>query len=451
MLSHIKCHGPSFLFLFGSLFSILLISGSDANATTFYVDTNNSAASDNNIGSQLKPWKTISKASDAMVAGDTAIIMAGTYNESPSTTRSGSASNRIKFLASGVVNTKDWTILHDYITVDGFSLNQAGITIGQYGGQAGSYSEVLNNNVTYGFVGMAYKSNPNNCLIKGNHLRVPVGDGLGAANQIDVWGSYNVIESNEIGPSQDIDAFHFWGHDNLIRNNYVHDIQVTSTNVHSDMFQTYGDNGDASYNNTIENNRFINSQGQMFNTSYDGVAEIHDVIVRNNVFAHFDQNGNIGMPNMIFLNNTFYDVGMFNGPTSTYGTSAGTVFKNNIFIQIKGYSLTDYQANLFLSGTNNWTMEYNFISTINGAPLNNYDNQLGGINGGVINFKNVGANDFSLTAGSSVIDAGTKLTGFAYDILNTPRPQGVSWDMGAYEYIANPSVVLAAPKNLRIN
>ncbi|MGZ3797262.1 MAG: choice-of-anchor Q domain-containing protein [Pseudobdellovibrionaceae bacterium] len=450
MLSYIKFQGQSFLFLLAAQF-ILLSGGSSAWATTFYVDTNSSTASDSNSGSQTQAWKTISKASATMVAGDTAVIMAGTYNESPSTTRSGTASNRIKFVASGIVNTNDWTIAHDYITVEGFSLNHAGIIIGKYGVQDGSYSEVLNNNVTYGAISMAYKSNPANCLLKGNHLRIPIGDGTGAWPQMEIWGSYNIVESNEIGPSQDIDAFHFWGHDNIIRNNYVHDIEVTSTAVHSDMFQTYGDNGDASYNNTFENNRFINSQGQMFNTSNDGVAGIHDLIIRNNVFAHFTQNGNLGMPNMIFMNNTFYDVGIFNGPNTSGGTSTGAVFKNNIFIQIKGYNLTDYDANLFLSGTNTWTMAYNFFSTITGAPLNNFDNQLGGINGGLINFKNATANDFSLTSTSPVIDRGINLTGFAYDIINTPRPQGASWDMGAFEYISSSSSVLAAPTNLRIN
>ena len=87
-------------------------------ATTYYVDTSNSKASDNNPGSQALTWKTIGKTSAAMVAGDTAMVLAGTFNEWVSSKRSGTSASRITFKASGVVNISGGgNINHDYITI----------------------------------------------------------------------------------------------------------------------------------------------------------------------------------------------------------------------------------------------------------------------------------------------------------------------------------------------
>ena len=46
------------------------------SATTYYVST---TGNDTNPGTQTQPWKTIQKAADTMVAGDTVKIQPGTY------------------------------------------------------------------------------------------------------------------------------------------------------------------------------------------------------------------------------------------------------------------------------------------------------------------------------------------------------------------------------------
>jgi hypothetical protein len=363
-------------------------------------------------------------------------VVAGTYATAVTTTRSGSAGGRIVFKASGTVNTGSWTVHHDYITIDGFTLTGGSIITSTRSGSDGNYCQMLNNHITNGEMGMTYKSNPTGCLIKGNHLVVTTGPG-GDWPQMNIWGTNNIVEDNEIGPAIDIDAFRFWGSGNIIRHNYVHDITLSpGSGAHMDIFQTFGDNGDSCNNNIIENNRFMNSEGQMFNTSSDGVAGIHDLIIRNNVFAHFGQNGNLGFPNMVFYNNTFYDVGCFNGPAASQPTT-GTVFKNNVMIGVRGYNPGDYTANLFLPGTFSWTIQYNYFSTLSGAALTNFDNQIGGINGGAICFADSAAHNFSILSASVVKDKGLALTGFNYDLNGVTRPQGSAWDMGAYEYSIN--------------
>jgi hypothetical protein len=48
-------------------------------------------------------------------------------------------------------------------------------------------------------------------------------------------------------------------------------------------------------------------------------------------------------------------------------------------------------------------------------------------------FTNSGGADFSLKTGSVAIDVGTTIAAFDYDIIDTSRPQGLIWDVGAFE------------------
>ncbi|MCW9016939.1 MAG: DUF1565 domain-containing protein, partial [Kangiellaceae bacterium] len=50
-------------------------------AETYYVDQGHTSANDNNNGSESSPWRTIQKAANTLVAGDTVIVKAGVYTE----------------------------------------------------------------------------------------------------------------------------------------------------------------------------------------------------------------------------------------------------------------------------------------------------------------------------------------------------------------------------------
>lgn len=58
---------------------------------------------DSNSGTQIRPWKTISKAFRSVNPGDTVTVTGGTYTERPVLQRSGTASAPITFRASGAV------------------------------------------------------------------------------------------------------------------------------------------------------------------------------------------------------------------------------------------------------------------------------------------------------------------------------------------------------------
>ena len=64
------------------------------SATTYYVST---SGSDSNPGTQAAPWKTIQKAANTMVAGDTVYILAGVYKEKVNIPKSGEPEKYITF------------------------------------------------------------------------------------------------------------------------------------------------------------------------------------------------------------------------------------------------------------------------------------------------------------------------------------------------------------------
>ena len=77
---------------------MFLISGweSPVYGTIFYVAP---PGSDSNPGTEAQPWKTIQKAANALIAGDTVYIKAGTYREQVSPKNSGTVGKYIVYKA----------------------------------------------------------------------------------------------------------------------------------------------------------------------------------------------------------------------------------------------------------------------------------------------------------------------------------------------------------------
>ena len=97
-------------------------------ATDYFVDTNHQNANDQNVGTASLPWKTITKANQTLVAGDTVYIKAGTYNTHIAPKNSGNASQRITYKNYGtdtvtIANITDGLRLdgRSYITVQGIN------------------------------------------------------------------------------------------------------------------------------------------------------------------------------------------------------------------------------------------------------------------------------------------------------------------------------------------
>lgn len=433
---------------------VWLMGSNSASATTYYVST---TGNDANPGSQTSPWRTIAKAANAMIAGDTVIVNPGTYSEKVATVRSGTSTNRITFRASGKVVTKTFTIGHNYITIDGFEMTAA--NQGYMMPVTGSYCEILNNVIhdtgaTWGIIQL--NSNNVGCLIKNNRYYSSTGPGDDLP-VIILSGNNNIAESNEIGPAKDIDAFRVWGTGNIIRNNYIHDITMSPGSVaHMDVIQTFGG---SSNNIVFERNIINNTNGnyfQIFMTEYSGSATTGNWDIRNNLYIGVNGQANFGIPNIRFCNNTLYNVGgsnklvMYLYDAAGKSNYSGAQIKNNIFVPASNIDSYRQVMAVGSSGTN-VQISSNLISRISTFTGVSGFADPNGINGGDPKFANASGYDFRLLSSSPAIGRAATLTGFNYDYDLTPRPQGSAWDIGAFEYKDGIGTTpLIAPTNLRV-
>src|ERR1700686_3461860 len=79
-------------------FLLLLLLPLACSAATFYVSP---SGNDNNGGSAASPWRTFQNAFNRANGGDTVLFADGTYSETPTLSRSGSAGSPITFQAAG--------------------------------------------------------------------------------------------------------------------------------------------------------------------------------------------------------------------------------------------------------------------------------------------------------------------------------------------------------------
>lgn len=132
---------------------------------------------------------------------------------------------------------------------------------------------------------------------------------------------------------------------------------------------------------------------------------------KNTSFAIQDNNSNSVILNSDIVNNYF-------GYSQTNGSSAPIT--DTVFYCTN----TDYTSGKV-------TGDYNALHL--GAAIGTHS--LTAIANSV--FNNYASNDFTLPAGSALIDKGTSTStgGVTADIIGTTRPQGTAYDIGAYEYV----------------
>ena len=172
-----------------------------------------------------------------------------------------------------------------------------------------------------------------------------------------------------------------------------------------------------------------------------------------------------GTPNGITIRNNILDTGGNAGDSGVliYDSQAA----NGVFI----YSNTIYNlAGLCIrvdAGTT--TIRNNACLSNNGGgaqtslsgTITQSNNAYGGSWGGTCTncvsgltsgaFTNVAGGDFTLTSGSALKNVGFTVASFSDDYLGTTRPQGASWDIGAYEYaVASPSIGLRSVVSIRM-
>ncbi|MDR3575114.1 MAG: right-handed parallel beta-helix repeat-containing protein [Anaerolineaceae bacterium] len=476
-----------FLIIIGVILIVVYVSGPFESKTTqtpsspslpncvnhcYYVDGKN--GSDNYPGTDINvAWKTIQKAADTMVAGDTVFVTAGDYPEQRVIiTKSGSAGKPITYQAQGIVTQHGGFRINgaDYIAIKGFDITDtlngssplaqdgAGIfVVGKYCDLEDNYIHLT---VWEGIYLQGTTPNPTlstNCIVRNNRLYEDENAG------IEVHGQNHLIEGNEVwGTVQyspklinppdyvDADGIRFFGTGHTFRKNYIHDILYGSPGInpssgdynndpHIDCFQTFNTDvqHEVAADIIFEQNTCINLDeypdlgigGKAF--QQEGASK--NLIFRNNLVEAHAIAQFTDVTNLTVVNNTFVGSTKLDDSVGIYLTRVtNAIIQNNIFAYQEngsGSIRTDATSSKTL------TVGYNCVFRAGGLPNRPADphdvwnkNPL---------FVNEATGDYHLKINSPCIDAGITISSVANDLDGTPRPQGSGYDIGAFEYHNN--------------
>lgn len=351
----------------------------------YYVATTGNNVND---GSACHPWASIEHASTQVSAGSTVHVAPGTYPGPITTSASGTASSRIRYISDtqwGATYKCSsncdmvWTQHGNYVDVLGFGITSTD-PLTRIGIEwTGSHGFVQGNKV--------HDIQCSGC----------VGNG-GAGINVDNGSAYTAVDGNVV---YNIDAAGKGKADSL----YVHGIYVHT------------------YYNLIRNNLIYRCAGW-------GVEQGHEV------------------SNSTIVNNTIFECGggVMIGTGGSSGNSDYNVINNNVLLYNgPGYNGhgdgIDAIANYGSHNTITDNLFYgNQPSNISSA-LNGYASIRGSIttvspaSGSVfVNWQSNGSGNYHLKTGSRAIDAGTSTAAPPLDIDGGKRPAGSACDIGAYEY-----------------
>lgn len=403
--------------------------------------------SDQNPGSFTQPWKTIQKAANTMVAGDTVYIRAGTYPEQVIPQNSGSADNYISYIAyPGETVTIDGASLsldtwdglfhirahRAYIRVSGLRVINAHGGYDVTGIRVDDSSNIIvDGNYTYNTESSGISVwRSNNVVVEGNEIEF-ANNGGGEEN-LSIAGSYSVeVKNNHVHHGFNSPA----GGEGINIKTGSHDIKVYNNRVHDQPKLAFGLDGwtDHTYNIEYFGNVAYNcSYGFIMSSEQGGLTE--NIKVYNNIAYSNGSAGfavptyNVGlMKNVEFINNTAH--GNHGGIRIMQTNVEGIVIRNNIVSQNGSF-----QISVVPGAAAQTTVDHNLFygsgSVVGSDPV--VGNPL---------FVNPGGADFHLQSGSPAIDTGSSLGAPGDDFEGNLRPQGSGYDIGAYEFVVLPPLL----------
>ncbi|OGO22613.1 MAG: hypothetical protein A2144_13990, partial [Chloroflexi bacterium RBG_16_50_9] len=433
----------------------------------YYVAT---TGSDTNPGTEAQPFRTIQKAASIVVAGDTVLVRAGTYNGTVTISRSGTAANYITFMPYGseqVTLDGNGTLVAlfdlneaDYIRIKGFTLqnsayHEEGGLIRLKGGD--DYCIIEDNTIINpaGIGGIMIRWGSSNNLVQRNTIRA---DGDTPVTGVFWWkaGGANVFIDNSITST----TFGLWDgmgggpedslgylYDTDIYNNTI--IYNTAKNPakadgwdRDDGLQPEGGN----INVRIWNNRIENSNiGIASCPTLLGPTYIFRNVIINSFWEGFKL-GNNSYGRIYIYHNTYYATQEADGYKQTDYGVGNIVSRNNIIHAGRKV----IEANTVLPDVRAFDFDYDNLYTTYGtfaeyycptskegaSTLSQFQSigiEVHGISVADSKFANIAGGNFRLQSTSPNIDKGMMLTGF--NDANSPWPyRGSAPDIGAYEY-----------------
>jgi hypothetical protein len=413
-------------------------------AKTFYVSP---AGNDANPGTQKAPWKTIGKAASALVAGDTAVIMDGTYTEPeivfknsgtatlPITVR---AQNRHQAILSSTSGCKpNISIYASYVTIEDIRsvISPSNVPCATHNSADGTgvrcwhSSPSSVSSPSSGHVG---------CVVRGVLF-----DGSSArSHAVKTSQDFSLVE--KCVAYSGIEAFDSYG--NMFRNNTI----IGGDAWGSSLVAKGGVRNFQAYNNVVRI-RTVGGVGlvlggitgtQWLYDPSSGV-EAYNSVAYNNVVINesggsADSLGMMGAKDSALFNNVVIGGSLMLRAGYTSTNTSNPTIKNNILVCSGG----DAVRQLTYTGTLN--LDYNNFHDCANVP-----SQMHPITGDPL-FIDPGK-DWHVISGSPAIKSGTAITitGYKGEALTVNQDQDgkvrtTPWDLGVYASSATSEITSAA-------
>jgi parallel beta-helix repeat protein len=397
------------------------------SGSNYYVATN---GDDSNPGTESQPWRTIQKAADAMVAGDTVYVRGGTYSGFH-LAESGTEGNLITFKAypgeqpildgGSLVGFTDYhgSSVVGYFAIDGFEIRNFahGIDLGKSRNFVLRNNKVYNNSLTGITLDDCHNGEIHHNTVYEN--RSHSGIWVSGSTSIDIH--HNVAYSNEqngIGLTHGSD-------NNLIHHNTAYSNSCRSDQRYAGIGIEVGSENNKTYNNLIYRNCHA---GYLTNSPNN---EIYHNVIFGNTGAQISlgdwrgslPTGNIIKNNILVVTDTSDNAIAFWRDATSYD-ALQNIFDHNLYYYVNGPDKSD----MVVVWVSPYSRAYSFAQWRNNAGKEEH---------GLLNdpqFVDSNHNDFHLRPESPAIDAGANV-GVDTDFDGKQRPQAGGFDIGAYEYL----------------
>jgi hypothetical protein len=392
---------------------------------------------------------TVSTGSDPQAAvdrasnGDVVCVKPGDYSRSTLT-----VNKAVKVRANGVVKLKNIVVSGSSATIDGFTVVGGSLDNPSTGIKfSGTGHTIVNNLVNGKHIHYAIACNPDDCasnvLITRNSVTQTNNFGVylwGGANITVEWNNIYDLWSDE--GNDDVDGMRIWGVGHVIRNNYIHDLNVNKGKgkPHADCLQNYQHSSrtDESYDVLVENNYCIRVSGQclIMQNGHRPTSDIRDYTYRGNVCESFgSQNIELGSISGSVIENNILCGGV-DGHVLTFHSTVDDLettnikMRNNVIVTAGGSIYADGSKDALTDDTDNVELTDPTVADDWKKFENNPNAPVQAIN----------PDDFTKFRAraqqADVIDEGStpNSPNFSKDVDGAPRVRGTAIDIGPFEF-----------------
>jgi PKD repeat protein/polygalacturonase len=475
--------------------TIVQIAKGDPGSTIYVATTGNDATGDGSFGN---PYKTIQKAVNVSVAGDTIYVRGGNYNEYVRIKASGTAGHPITIKGYGderavidgtgltlpstmgslvMLFNSAGTISYDYITIENMHIENSTKV-----GLRSSFSVVNpSNNIIISncsFYNIVYNAlaiweddvvshgHCENITVK-NCIFNNIQTGMNTGECVTFVGCKNVLfQNNTLSQTHKTGADFATNSEDIIIDNNIFDttdVQNWGSGLYLDGSQK--SEGAHINNATISNNYFHGTKSGIKLCCEIGstLSSLNNITIVNNIFnidcATSLTDGALQICTndgtsywhaydiTIKYNTIYVSVGDWSADACIQSDLTPTyvhtwAIANNILISGAG-TYPNYQMNFkFTKAESDLVRENNLYYKVGGTASCHFSDNAGNdcLEASAVDDNpdvvSLGTN-FHLNATSPAIDAGSSAYITPYDFDDNPRPHGVGYDIGAYEYTGN--------------